>query len=123
MPPTPPTTETPAVAAPTPAKTVKAKKKAKGSLKKSFTFPIAPRRQFRALMIVVFLLFIGVVSFHMYFFYKINSPAIFIPDTQAATGPSVNEGRLTSVLSRYQAKQALLLTTSTLAPAVAEPSQ
>lgn len=94
------------------------------SIRKIFFFPMSPRRQFFRLMVVLLVLFLALASFHAYFFYRISSHDIFQTSAvQAPTGPTVNEQKLTSVLSRYDAKEATRATAPALVPPVLEPSK
>ena len=96
----------------------------KGVFKKAFSFPIAPRRQFRRLMIATCVFFVIVATFHAYFFYSLVSHDIF-PYTSGSTttGPKINEKKLNAVLLRYETKAGVQQTALTLAPVVLDPSR
>ncbi len=88
-----------------------------------FTFPIAPTRQFRYLVIAVFLALLCTIAFHTYFFYVVESQGIFQNDQVATTGPKVNDKKLTSVLSRYDKKNSVRTAALQIAPAVSDPEK
>jgi len=104
--------------------TPKKKLKLEFSLKESFSFPVAPVRQFRSLMFISLFVFVAMVGAHMYLFYKIKSKDIFqTAEVQTVSVPTVNEKKLNSVLTRYQAKEAARAAAIQKAPEVLMPNR
>ena len=92
--------------------------------KSIFTFPISPRKQFRRLAVVTFIALIGVIAFHIQFFTQIQNQSLFqVTTAPAATIQTVNEKKLTMVLSRYQDKSTTRDAALNLVPLVSNPSQ
>ncbi len=89
-----------------------------------FSFPIAPYRQFRRLMIGGSILLIAVICVHMYLFQSILSHNIFqSTGIQAPVAPVVNAKKLDSVLSRYEAKSQTRLQLQTNPVSITDPGK
>lgn len=102
----------------------KPKKKINLSFKNVFVFPISPVRQFRRLVIASFILLLVTVGFHLYIFYGVESRSLFGEgQSLLPRAPEVNDKKLTEVLSRYDAKEAVRAKASTMVPVVVEPGR
>lgn len=69
-------------------------------------FSVAPRRQFRRLLVVVFVIFVLSVAFHGYVLYRIHTHKLFFLSADVPVElPRVDEAKVQSVLSEYEGKQ------------------
>ena len=89
-----------------------------------FHFPMSPRRHFRRLVLTMLALFLAVVGFHSYYFYRIQTHKVFqAADATVAPAPKVNEAKLTKVLSHYENKAIMRTQAAQLVPVVGEPDK
>lgn len=95
------------------------------SLKNVFVFPSSPHRQFRRLMIVLFIVFIGMVTFHVYYFGQVESDSFFKPAATVDTGGAqvINQKKLDLVLQRFEDKKVTREGISTVTPSSTDPSK
>ncbi len=95
------------------------------SPKNFFVFPSSLHRQFRRLMIVLLIAFIGTVAFHIYYFGQVESDSFFKPATTVDIGSAqvINQNKLDLVLQRFEDKKTTREGISTLTPPVAEPNR
>jgi hypothetical protein len=103
---------------------IKNQLKIKINLKGMFTFPIAPQKHFRRLLLISTLLLVGDVGYHFYFFRQILSHDINQVTATEVTLPTVvNSKKLEGVLLRYEAKNKKRIDLQTTPTAVADPSK
>ena len=92
--------------------------------KKFFAFRISPVRHFRRIMIASFFCFVAIVAFHGYLFYKVRFHDVQkgnIPDTVPV--PAINQDKLETVLSIYDARAKTQQKVSSLPSPVVDPSK
>ena len=92
--------------------------------KNFFAFSVAPARQFRHIVVFSLCMFLAIIAFHGYLFYRVlffdmreSTSVVSIPV------PTINQSKLESVLSRFeqrsQAQAVAMQTTSS----VVDPSK
>ena len=87
-------------------------------------FPVLPHKQFRRLLRTCLALLVFSLAVHGYIFWRLYNHQIFFFNKSAVeTLPSVNEAKLQSVLSDYQAKQAREIAASASTPLVLDPNK
>lgn len=91
---------------------------------KLFRFRMAPRKQFARFMVATVSLALILVAIHVYLFRRIENRTLFAADdTPAAPAPTVNEGKLATVLNRFADKAVMRADAVSLVPVSADPSK
>ncbi len=91
--------------------------------KSFFVFPISPVRQFRHVIIVCFLVFLGILAFHMRLLYQVQY--VDMQQTEAGQAipiPTINETKLESVLGMYSRRLKTQIGATSIVSPVVDPS-
>lgn len=100
------------------------KKKIEINMKGFFAFNIRPKKQFRNLIIVWFILFAGLTAYHINILRKIgNQTLYYVAAENLPPAPKLNDKKLKSVLERFEAKKVFQQGVFKLLPSITNPEK
>ena len=99
------------------------KKKSPSIISEIFVFPVAPRRQYRRLVYICLAVLVLSVAAHEYVLYRIRDHQLFFANSSTVEPlPSVDDAKLQTVLTQYDAKASREQAGQTAEPVVLQPN-